>query len=443
MRPHWLVSTASVALATLCASVVGIASTAVGPLDSTRPALASITALVPTSSTNEFGVISGGVSELAAVDGAAMQLGPGVTRSYRTYQLPGGVDPADIWSFTVKAQYFGPTKAQQLWRWFIRDVTTNKWVLLGDNIESVTANTALQLRFYPPGPFAKYVSPGGAIQVRSVSTNKPQVLQLDAEWIEFDASAVVPFAGWVPSVGTRWQYQLQPPVDTTITAVPWTGGPAVRPDVFDIDLYEADGVTPASAAVAAIHAIDARAICYVSAGTYENWRPDAAAFPAVVLGASNGWPGEKWLDIRRLDVILPIMSVRVQLCAAAGFDAVEFDNMDAAFNRSGFKVSKAQQIEFNRAMAGVAHFHGLAVGLKNDVAQLTQLEPWYEFAINEQCSQYTECSGYDAWTQAGKAVAQVEYTVSLATFCPSAIAGGRSGIKKDLLLLATPYTPCN
>ena len=434
-----MVTAASVAIAIVAA----VAGAGVGPGIAIHPAAASSNTLAPVAHLKEFGVITGGESELAAVDGATMQLGPGTTRSYRTYQLPAGVDPADIWSFTIKAHYSGPSKTQQVWKWFIRDATTNKWVLLGDNIESVVPNAALQLRFYPAGPYTKYVSASGAIQIRSVSTNKPQILNLDAEWIEFDASATTPFSGWVPAVGTRWQYQLQPPVDTTIAAVPWTGGPAVPPEVFDIDLYESDGITTAAATVAAIHAIGARAICYVDAGTYENFRPDAAAFPAVVLGASNGWPGEKWLDIRRLDVIVPIMGARVQKCATAGFDAVEFDNMDAAFNRSGFKVSKAQQIEFNRAMADVSHFYGLAVGLKNDVAQLTQLQPWYEFAINEQCAQYNECGGYDAWTQAGKAVAQVEYTTSLGAFCPSAIAGGRSGIKKSLLLLATPYTPCN
>jgi hypothetical protein len=213
--------------------------------------------------------------------------------------------------------------------------------------------------------------------------------------------------------------------------------------VFDIDLFEADGVTPANATVAAIHARGAKAICYVDAGTWENWRPDAGSFPTSVRGATNGWPGERWLDIRRLDVLVPIMDARVGRCAAAGFDAVEFDNMDAAFNRSGFPVSPAQQIKFNRAMAAIAHDHGLAVGLKNDVGQLTQLLPYFDFAINEQCQQYGECGGYGAWTAAGKAVAQVEYTIGLATFCPPAIAGHRSAIRKALALQATPYTPCN
>ncbi len=408
-----------------------------------QAAHAAVSTLQPTALTIEAGASTGSLAAVQSLDGNSLRLGPLVSRSYRTYQLPSSVDVTNVWSFTVKARYAGPTRAQHVWTWFIRDFTANKWVKLGDNTEILVANAPTTLRFYPAGPYAKYVSSSGTLQVRSVGANKPTALDLDTEWIEFDDGPKPTFSGWVPPVGTRWQYQLQPPVNANVTAVPWTGGPAVGPDVFDIDLYEADGVTPAANTVSAIHALGRKAICYVSAGTYENWRPDAGAFPSVVLGGGNGWPGEKWLDIRRIDLIGPIIDARVAKCVEAGFDAVEFDNMDAAFNRSGFKVTPAQQIEFNRAMADIAHARGLAVGLKNDVAQLTQLEAWFDFAINEQCAQYNECDGYDAWTAAGKAVAQVEYSAALGSFCPSAIAGGRSGIKKDLALLATPYTPCN
>ena len=46
------------------------------------------------------------------------------------------------------------------------------------------------------------------------------------------------------------------------------------------------------------------AVCYIDAGTWENWRPDRQRFPDSVLGRANGWPGERWLDIRRIDVLV-------------------------------------------------------------------------------------------------------------------------------------------
>lgn len=42
-----------------------------------------------------------------------------------------------------------------------------------------------------------------------------------------------------------------------------------------------------------------KVICYFSAGSYENWRPDRHDFPSDVLGNNlEHWEGEKWLDIR-------------------------------------------------------------------------------------------------------------------------------------------------
>ncbi len=255
-------------------------------------------------------------------------------------------------------------------------------------------------------------------------------------------SGATSFHGWKPQVGARWQYQLEPSVDTSISVVPWHAVSQVQPQVFDIDLYAADGVTPAAVTVAAIHARGAHAVCYVDAGTWESWRPDARSYPTVLLGSQNGWPKERWVDIRRLDVLTPIIDARVAKCRGANFDAVEFDNVDGAFNESGFHISPAQQLTFDRALATIAHSHRLAAGLKNDIAQLGALEPSFEFAVNEQCQQYDECGGYDSWIAHGKAVFQVEYTLAPVRFCPNAIAARRSAIAKNLTLHADPYTPC-
>jgi hypothetical protein len=37
-------------------------------------------------------------------------------------------------------------------------------------------------------------------------------------------------------------------------------------------------------------------ICYIDAGTWENWRADRGRFPDSVLGRGNGWPGERSFD---------------------------------------------------------------------------------------------------------------------------------------------------
>lgn len=416
------------------------------------PAAAQGTVLVPQALVRQSGVVTGSVGALATYDQSGstvsavgvVSLGPGPHRTYRSYHLPPTIAEADVWGITVRTHVNAPTKRQQAITWFLRNFTTNRWTKLDTNIEidPAEAGTWYDLDLYALGTLTDYISPTGELQVRTTATNRPTVTHLDTEWIEIDHGARPTTPGWHPPLNTRWQYQLQPPVVVDVTGTAWDDGAIVVPEAFDIDLYEADGLTPAAATVAAIHGRGARAICYVSAGSYEEWRPDAALFPAVVLGRGNGWPGERWLDVRRHDLLLPIMAARVAKCVAAGFDSVEFDNVDGVSNRTGFTMSQADQVEYNRALADLAHSFGISVGLKNDLAQLTPLFAWFDYAINEQCSEYAECGLYDPWTDAGKHVVQVEYTAALGAFCPDAIAHGRSGIKKSLDLAALPYTPC-
>ena len=271
--------------------------------------------------------------------------------------------------------------------------------------------------------------------------------------------APIPCSGtkcWHPALSARWQYQLQGVsayastggINTTITAVPYTGGNAVHPAVFDIDLYVDQAVsgnnsTLDTAAVNAIHAMGAKALCYLDAGTWENWRPDADQFPASVLGRKNGWPGELWLDIRQTGILLPIMQARVQKCVQAGFDGVEWDNVDGYSNRTGFPLTASDQIDYNANLANMAHQAGLTVALKNDVEQLGTLAPYFDYAVNEQCEQYSECGGYTTYyISAGKAVFQVEYKLSTSKFCPPANSANRNAITKTFDLFDTPWTPC-
>ena len=164
---------------------------------------------------------------------------------------------------------------------------------------------------------------------------------------------------WKPPVGARWQYQLNGKIRTDLCVVPVSGGACVRPEVYDVDLYNMDGTALNTVSVAQIHAAGAHAVCYVSAGSFESFRPDAAAFPTSVKGKSNGWPGEKWLDIRQIPVLLPIIAARVDLCVAAGFDAVEFDNVDGYTNDTGFPLTASDQFAYNWVMTYVAHARGL------------------------------------------------------------------------------------
>ena len=205
---------------------------------------------------------------------------------------------------------------------------------------------------------------------------------------------------------------------------------SVKADAYDIDAFDSS-----AALVAKLHTVGRHVVCYIDAGSWENYRPDAKRYPAQVLGkVMDGWPAERWLDIRRIDVLGPILDDRISMCAAKGFDGVEFDNVDGYSNKTGFPLTAQDQLAFDRWLADTAHAHGLAVGLKNTPSLARQLEPDFDFAIVEQCVQYHECASFAPFLDAAKPVLDIEYSVKPTTFCPKTNRVGIFAMRKHLEL---------
>lgn len=206
--------------------------------------------------------------------------------------------------------------------------------------------------------------------------------------------------------------------------------------VYDIDAFE-----NSAAVVAQLHRRGRKAICYVNVGAYESFRPDRGSFPARVLGRSNGWPGERWLDIRRIDILGPIMARRFDLCRTKGFDAVEPDLVEGYAERTGFPLTASDQLRYNRYIAELAHRRGMSVGLKNDLGQVRSLVGSFDFAVNEECAEFDECRELLPFIRAGKAVFHVEYRLPNAEFCKQTKALGFSSMRKRRSLDAARW-PC-
>jgi len=223
---------------------------------------------------------------------------------------------------------------------------------------------------------------------------------------------------WVPAVGGAWQIQYTGTLDTSV----------------NVPTYDLDGFDTTASTVTTLRAAGHHAICYISAGSWEDWRPDAASYPSSVLGSSNGWPGERWVDIRQISALKPIMDSRLDMCRSKGFEAVDPDNVDGYTNNSGFPLTAADQLAFNRWMAAEAHTYGLSVGLKNDLDQVPDLVGSYDFAVNEQCNQYKECAALNPFISAGKAVLQIEYKGDPSQICPVSLSSGFLTLFKNLSL---------
>ena len=196
-----------------------------------------------------------------------------------------------------------------------------------------------------------------------------------------------------PNTNTSWQWQLQGDINTA----------------YDVELYDIDLFDSKKSLIKSLKNDGKKVICYFSAGSYENWREDKDKFPKEALGKDiDGWEGEKWLDISN-EKLAPIMRARLDLAIQKGCDGVEPDNIDGYTNNTGFDLSADDQLAYNKFIANEARKRGLSVGLKNDLDQIVELEPYYDFSLNEQCHKYNECDKMQAFIDANKPVFNAEY----------------------------------
>jgi len=239
------------------------------------------------------------------------------------------------------------------------------------------------------------------------------------------AAALLPVAAgaapkrWLPPVGATFSIHLSVAPKTVST-------PA---QVVDFDGFDNSAKT-----VSALHAQGKHVVCYFSAGSWENWRPDKKDFPAEVIGRPlDGWAGERYLDISNLAVLGPIMRARLDVCKQKGFDAVDPDNVDSYQAKTGFPLTRSDVVAYVKFLAVEAHARGLAIGLKNTTEIAKFVLPKMDFAVTEDCYKQGWCAQSRNFIDAGKPVFAIEYTdnhINFNGFCTQAAQIGVSPIYK-------------
>jgi len=178
------------------------------------------------------------------------------------------------------------------------------------------------------------------------------------------------------SPADTWQIQLSGEADLGIDAL-----------VYDLDAY-----TTSEGAVSRLHRAGRRAICHLAVGISETGRPDAGRIPAALTGLPSADGRGYWLDIRQLDQLAPVLSDRMRLCRDKGFDAVDADAVDGYRQHTGFPLTQADQLAFDRRVLALARALGLGAGE-------------LDFAVNVGCpARDGGCSGLAPLVAAGKPV---------------------------------------
>ena len=199
-------------------------------------------------------------------------------------------------SFKVNMQ--GPSKKRQKWQFRIRNYKTKKWELLtenkkGDSNSWFWYTMEKSMAFNEEGSFLdRYTDKKNKkLWIRLTSNNKKDVLNLDYMSLmlttantddETNIPISMPFPSPPPNstptptsgngllaVGDTWTYDIggyfsEQPYNTKVVM---------------IDLYETTEET-----ITKLKSQGKTVCCYFSAGTWEEWRDDASAFPNKILG---------------------------------------------------------------------------------------------------------------------------------------------------------------
>ncbi|MGO1591541.1 MAG: endo alpha-1,4 polygalactosaminidase [Ancrocorticia sp.] len=157
-------------------------------------------------------------------------------------------------------------------------------------------------------------------------------------------------------------------------------------------------------------------ICYVNAfqtqpGEESQWSEELLLKESGEVYYDPEWPDEALLDTsteHNREQIVEIASPWIEQCARAGYQAVEFDNLDS-YTRTDGLLSFGDNLAIAEELVEVAHANGLAAGQKNAAQDSAEFHAGagFDFAITESCAYYGECAEYSQVY--GPLVLDIEY----------------------------------
>jgi hypothetical protein len=368
-----------------------------------------------------------------------------------TFAVPSTINLSRITSMKVSTNYKGPGRSTQQWSFLLYDYAAAKWVSVGNNSAAGTW-TWTSFDLTATGILSRFISATKKISLRYETSTAVDSSDIDYLVINVVSSVspsptptpaptpsaspnpspnptasptptpTPPVSGawWKPAIGTSWQMQYSGTIDTSL----------------DVQVYMLDMFGTSAATISALHARDVKVICYIDGGSWESYTPDAANFPASIIGKEvGGWPDEKWLDIRSKTLLWPIMRARLDLAKQKGCDGIYHDWADSYAGDTGFPLTAQDQLVYNRDFwVAEAHARGLSIGLINDLVQVKDLVTYYDWAVNEQCAEYNECGSLKPFIDAKKPVFSLNYSGNTSTVCAALNALNFDAIFKEVNL---------
>jgi hypothetical protein len=222
-----------------------------------------------------------------------------------------------------------------------------------------------------------------------------------------------------------------------------------------VDYLEIDGFDSSKELVTQIKANGTKAICYISVGTAEDFRPDFAELKKIPNTVGKAYPnfaGDYFINTNHWRDFFPVMEKRIMMCKDKGFDYVDFDVIDSYAvdpKESGFDLTEETQIAYIMALTDAAHAAGLKTVQKNTTELAVKLEPHFDALLLEQCMEYDFCDEAAPYVRAEKPVFNIEYPDSTkediyaqAVICRKSEQAGIRTIFSNLALDRLAFQTC-
>ncbi|MBW2737109.1 MAG: endo alpha-1,4 polygalactosaminidase [Deltaproteobacteria bacterium] len=237
-----------------------------------------------------------------------------------------------------------------------------------------------------------------------------------------------PMTWWNPKPYDSWDWTITGSLNTS----------------FDVTLYDIDGFENDKTVVDTLHAKGIKVACYLDVGTDEHWRPDHDEFPKEVLGGPINlpWNDQTWIDLRRMDLLIPIMLRRLDMCEDKGFDMTQFDDLQVWEEDNGIPgLSLQDSIDYTVILLDDSHNRNMGSAFENNISAVEALEPYSDWYIIEEAARYNEISYAQPYLDAGKAVFAMEYTdnsfgQSTSNYCAEYNSKGIRATRKHRFLYA-------
>lgn len=197
---------------------------------------------------------------------------------------------------------------------------------------------------------------------------------------------------YVPAESARWLARLDGPVDIE----------------DDADFFYLDAEQQAPEDLAELRRQGRHYLCYLSAGSFEDFRDDADQFPQSAIGNPlAAFPGERWLDVRDATV-RQLMAARIERLAKLGCAGVPPSALTVHTADTGFVLTLGDALEYSRWVAERLHASGMSAGLIGPASLTSELWAVFDFGLAIGCVEGTQCAEYEVLRQGGRPVFFVE-----------------------------------